>query len=180
MSKATPPGRGGIWSTDCLISAQMLLTWYLANNITWDRKLGAASGSKGDGWPAHAWNPLPPRLRRRLPRGWGLRGAQGKGCEAVLLGGFAEGMGLGLGSTRCSLLCMPGLSDLLGGPVLPQEGLALVTGLAPPTPFGASGGRCAPSPCAHAPRSNGLSPAGAVQRRGPAAAGPPGLHRLPA
>ena len=95
MPKATQPRRGGIWSTGFLISAQMLLTWCLANNVTWDRKLGAACGSRGDGWPAQPWNPLPPRLKDRPHGGWAPRRVQGKGSEAVLLGGFAEGTGLG-------------------------------------------------------------------------------------
>lgn len=67
----------------------------LAKNVTWDRKLGAACGSRGDGWPAQPRNPLPPRLKGRPYGGWGLHGAQGKRSEAVLLGGLAEGTGLG-------------------------------------------------------------------------------------
>lgn len=173
MSKATQPRRRGIWSTGFLIRAQMLLTWYLANNVTWDRKLGAASGSKGDGW-----------LRLRFPGGWGLRGAQGKGSEAVLLGRFAEGIRLGawVHQIQPPLHARAKRSPWRASPSPGR--LALVTGLAPPTtPRPAhplQGLRPLRSPCAHAPRSNGLSSAGAVQRRGPAAAGPPGLHRLPA
>lgn len=122
MSKATQPRRRGIWSTGFLIRAQMLLTWYLANNVTWDRKLGAASGSKGDGW-----------LRLRFPGGWGLRGAQGKGSEAVLLGRFAEGIGLGawVHQIQPPLHARAKRSPWRASPSPGR--LALVTGLAPPT-----------------------------------------------
>lgn len=193
MLKATQPRRGGIWSTGFLISAQMLLTWCLANNVTWDRKLGAACGSRGDGWPAQPWNPLPPRLKGRPHGGWGPRGAQGKGSEAVLLGGFAERTGLGAWGHQTRSPLHPG-AQRSSWRASPSPGrLALVTGLAPPTkphpspptmprlpPSGPRAQPCAGPPCAHTLRSHGLSPAGAVQRRGPAAAGPPGLHRLPA
>ena len=63
----------------------------------------------------------------------GLRGAQGKGCEAVLLGGFAEGMGLGawVHQIQLPLHARAKRSPWKASP-FPGR-LALVTGLAPAT-----------------------------------------------
>lgn len=111
----------------------MLLTWCLAKNVTWDHKLGAACGSRGDGWRAQPWNPLPQRLKGRPHGGWGLHGAQGKRSEAVLLGGLAEGTRLGAWGHQTWSPLHPGAQ---GSPwrASPSPGrLALVTGLTPPT-----------------------------------------------